>query len=114
MSEYTQVAIDAVTEAEVTYYEYPPAAFFFKVEFSSTQTNGDNSFQEVSGLTTEIDLEQVPEGGENRFVHQLPKGVKHPHLELKRGVALLSSQLVQWCKSVLEGDFSEPIVAQEV
>ncbi len=114
MSEYTQVAIDPTTEEEVVYFDYPPAAFFFVVEFSSTLTNGDNSFQEVSGITTEMDLEQVPEGGENRFVHQLPKGIKHPHLELKRGIASMDSALVEWCKDVLEGDFSAPIVAQTV
>ncbi len=44
----------------------------------------------------------------------LAMGVKHPHLELKRGIALLESQLVTWCKAVLEGDFSEPITAQTV
>lgn len=114
MSEYTQVAIDPETGEDVVYFDYPPAAFFFMVEFGATLSNGDNSFQEVSGITMEMDLEPVPEGGENRFVHQLPKGVKHPHLELKRGVASMLSPLVLWCKAVFEGDFSLPIVAQTV
>ncbi len=114
MSEYNQVVVDPKTQANITYTEYPPAAFYFKVEFSETLSNGDNSFQEVSGISMEMDTEPVPEGGENRFVHQLPKGMKHPNLELKRGIAMLSSQLVSWCKEVLEGDFSEPIVPQTV
>jgi phage tail-like protein len=93
---------------------YPPAAFYFKVVFGSTLTNQDNSFQEVSGISSEIDLEPVPEGGENRFVHQLPKGVKHPHLELKRGIASMDSPLVAWCQDTFEGDFIEAIVTQSV
>jgi phage tail-like protein len=44
----------------------------------------------------------IAEGGENRFVHRLPKTIKHPLLELKRGIAPQTSALVGWCKSVLE------------
>ena len=32
-----------------------------------------------------MEIETVVEGGENRFVHRLPKPVKHPNLVLKRG-----------------------------
>ena len=59
----------------------------------------DGAFQEVSGLEAEMELETVVEGGENRFVHRLPKPVKHPNLVLKRGIASDSSQLVTWCQS---------------
>ncbi|HTI18915.1 MAG TPA: phage tail protein [Trinickia sp.] len=93
---------------------YPPAAFYFKVEFGSTRGLSDTSFQDVSGMSAEIDTESVVEGGENRFVHQLPKGVKHPLLELKRGIAPLSSPLVTWCRSVFEMDFMAPVVAQPI
>ena len=74
----------------------------------------DTSFQEVSGITSEIETETVIEGGENRYVHHLPKGVKHPFLELKRGIAPLTSPLVIWCRSVLELDFVAPIVAMPI
>ncbi len=47
----------------------------------------DAAFQEVGGLEAEIEVETVVEGGENRFVHRLPKPVKHPNLSLKRGLA---------------------------
>ena len=43
------------------------------------------------------------------FVHALPKGVKHPKLTLKRGVARFDSQLVKWCRDVLEGDLGQRI-----
>jgi len=89
-----------------------PVAFSFSVSFGDT-TN-DTSFQEVSGITSEISTEDVVEGGENRFVHKLPKGIKRGNLELKRGIAPLSSQLVTWCKSVLESDFSAAIVPKDI
>lgn len=93
---------------------YPPSAFYFSVVLGATLGLTDTSFQEVSGIGAEIDVEPVVEGGENRFVHQLPKGVKHTNLELKRGIASMTSPLVIWCRSVMELDFIAPIVPQPV
>lgn len=92
-------------EAEV----YPPSAFYFMVLFDKVGRDMDTSFQEVSGISSEIEVESVVEGGENRFVYQLPKGVKHSNLELKRGIAPVNSPLIKWCKNVLEMDFNKPI-----
>lgn len=88
---------------------YPPAAFYFKVAFAATGGMSDASFQEVSGISSELETETVEEGGENRFKYQLPKAVKHPNLVLKRGIAELDSPLVVWCKSVLEGGLLLPV-----
>lgn len=88
----------------------PPAAFHFRVVFSAALGMSDTSFQEVSGIGSEVELEEVVEGGENRYVHRLPKGVKHPRLVLKRGVAEASSPLVGWCKSVFESEFNVALV----
>ena len=93
---------------------YPPSAFHFKVAFAATLGLTDTSFQEVSGISAEVDTETVVEGGENRYVHTLPKGVKHPNLELKRGIASMTSPLVIWCRSVFEMDFITPVVAQPI
>ncbi|MEM9025277.1 MAG: phage tail protein, partial [Bacteroidota bacterium] len=57
-------------------------------------------------------LEEVQEGGENRYTHKLPAALRHPNLVLKRGIAAITSPLVLWCRSVLEADFAIPIVAQ--
>jgi len=92
---------------------YQPAAFYFKVAFASSGQS-DTSFQEVSGISTEVETESYNEGGENRFVHQLPKGVKSNKLVLKRGIAELNSPLVKWCQAIFEGDFSEAIEPMEV
>jgi len=93
---------------------YPPVAFFFKVGFVPYTGGGDASFQEVGGIGPEMETEAYREGGENRFVHALPKGVKHPKLSLKRGVAPDDSDLVGWCRSVLEGGLATRIVPRTV
>jgi phage tail-like protein len=87
----------------------PPVAFHFTVGFGVLPPSTDSSFQEVSGISAEMETESLVEGGENRFVHKLPKAMKHPNLVLKRGVAALSSPLVRWCRAVLEGGLVQPI-----
>jgi phage tail-like protein len=93
--------------------EYP-VVFHFAVAVDGATANEDGAFQEVGGLESEIELETVVEGGENRFVHRLPKPVKHPNLVLKRGIASSQSQLVTWCKAVLEADFAEAIAPRGI
>lgn len=88
--------------------DYPPAAFYFTVSFGTAIRDADCSFREVSGIGAEMETETVVEGGENRFVYQLPKAVKHQRLVLKRGVAPFKSRLVTWCRNVLEGDLTHP------
>jgi len=89
--------------------EYPLPAFYFKVAFAATSNSEDTSFQEVSGIGSEMETEDLAEGGENRFSHRLPKSVKHPKLVLKRGIAVMDSPLVVWCQDVLDGAFISPI-----
>lgn len=86
-----------------------PVAFQFTVSLNGIPSSVDSSFQEVSGLEQTMDVEELQEGGENRFVHQLPKGVQQKKLTLKRGVAALSSPLIIWTKATLEGGLTIPI-----
>lgn len=92
----------------------PPVAFHFAVLFGSTTSEQEAQFREVSGIESEMDLESVVEGGENRFVHQLPKAVKHPRLVLKRGISANGSRLVTWCKKTLERGLAQRIETQVV
>lgn len=94
--------------------DYPPTAFYFKVVLGATLGMTDASFQEVSGIEAQLSTEEIVEGGENRYVHTLPTGIKSRSLVLKRGIAPISSPLVLWCRSVFELDFMVPIVAQPV
>ena len=88
---------------------YPPPAFHFAVTFGSNAKDADGAFREVSGLGLDMDVETVVEGGQNAFVHQLPKAVKHPRLVLSRGIATMESRLLLWCQAVLEGGLAQPI-----
>ena len=87
---------------------YPPVGFHFKVEFGFLpQESDDARFQEVGGLASELGIEEVAEGGENRFSHRLPARAKYGNLVLKRGL-LVDSQLIDWCKDAIENFSFEP------
>ena len=93
----------------------PPVVFHFSVSFAGSGSQiSDAAFQEVSGLEGGLETEPLAEGGENRFVHQLPKRAKQGNLTLKRGLTDASSGLVEWCRDTIEGDFSQPIQIRDV
>lgn len=79
---------------------YPPVGFYFKVSIDGLP-EGDSAFQEVTGLSVSVETQSVAEGGENRFVHQLPLRAKADRLVLKRGLNV-SSQLLSWCQKAVE------------
>lgn len=81
---------------------YPPLGFHFKVEFANLKSEFE--FQSVSGLTVEMDTEDIAEGGENRFKHRLPVRSRYSKLVLKRGL-LTDSSLIKWCREAVE-DFN--------
>ena len=86
---------------------YPPAGFHFKVDFVSVDGMGDDTeqrFQEVSGLSMEVEVEELKEGGENRFTYKLPKRAKYPNLVLKRGL-LKGTKILKWIDDCISGYF---------
>ena len=87
---------------------YPPVGFHFSVEFGLDGTSvHDTRFQEVSGLSAELAVESIQEGGENRFVHRLPGRSKYPNLVLKRGL-VSDSRLIAWFRDAVENLAIEP------
>ncbi len=82
---------------------YPPVGFHFRVEVLdlSPRKQNDLRFAEVGGLATELATEEVPEGGENRFVQKYPVRAKYPELVLKRGL-LTDSAVLTWVRDCLE------------
>ena len=85
--------------------KYPPVGYHFKVEFSGFP--GEYQFQSVAGLNVEVETEQIAEGGENRFKHEVPVRSKFPNLVLKRGLNV-DSELIKWCRKALEDFEFEP------
>jgi phage tail-like protein len=59
-------------------------------------------FTEASGLTVEVALDDVEEGGHNEFVHRLPGRTKVGNLTLKRGLTK-SNDFLKWSLKVAAG-----------
>jgi len=80
-----------------------PRSFHFKVEFQDIPgvTVNDVRFQDVSGLSAELSIEEVKSGGENRFSHRLPARAKYNNLVLRRGM-LVDSGLIKWFTDAVE------------
>ena len=87
---------------------YPPVGFYFKVEFRGIDnvTEDDIRFQEVSGLTVEVELEEVHDGAVPQFAYKFPKRVKYPNLVLKRGM-LKNSALIAWFDNAMDSYFNQ-------
>ena len=84
-------------------FDYPQPGFHFSVVFELfPQFPNDIQFQEVQGLSVSTEFEAWPEGGENRFSHQLPKKLQFRDLVLKRG-KFLGSGVLHWAKQAMEG-----------
>lgn len=93
----------------------PPVAFYFKVEFSKKSGIFDMEFEEVSGLSVEIETEEVEEGGETRYKHRVPVRQKHGNLICKRALhTLKESELTDWLKGILETDYTKKIEPVDV
>ena len=88
---------------------YPPVGFHFLVEFQGLGSKEkDHQFQSVSGLSVDIETEEIAEGGENRFKHKLPVKTKYPNLTLKRGI-LIDSVVIDWCRNAIENFSFKPV-----
>ena len=88
--------------SEPDFSNYPPVGFHFLVEFNLADTvTGDTKFQSVSGLSVDLDTEEVVEGGENRFKHKLPLRPRYQNVILKRGM-LIKSDVIDWCRDAIE------------
>ena len=84
-----------------------PVVFHFKVEFGATSPDQDVRFQEVTGLSAEVSVEEFREGGLNEHAHRLPTGAKYANLVLKRGY-VQGSEVSEWVRQAVENFTFEP------
>ena len=77
----------------------PFTTFNFAVEIEGLLVGG---FAEVSGLESEIQIEDYQEGGVNGFVHRLPGRTSHANLVLRHGLTAIST-LWNWYYGTTQG-----------
>lgn len=86
---------------------YPLPGFHFAVAFIGLLPTAaiDTMWQEVSGLSAEMSVEELTQGGENDAVYKLPLRTRYPNLVLKRGLTPVPSALGRWAEEAVY-DFS--------
>ena len=87
-----------------------PVGFRFELSFQGE----DAAFQEVSGISQSVDIEEITGGGENRFKYRLPKVSTFQNLVLKRALVPKGSKLIAWCSGILDNGFAEPISVKDI
>jgi phage tail-like protein len=95
---------------------YPLPGFYFKVTMGDSSDLNDAAFQEVSGISVEMDTRSQGEGGQNNYAHNLPEPPKYEKLKLRRGVMLRNSAFRNWCQTCLINnyDFNQPLQLYDV
>lgn len=84
-----------------SYYDEGPTSATFTVEVDGLTLG---SFREVSGLAVNVEVVEVPEGGENFFIHKMPGRFTWENLVLSRGVTS-DNGLFEWIDSTSAGGF---------
>ncbi len=74
-------------------------AYRFMVELDGMLVAG---FSEVTGLSSELEVMEVAEGGLNAYAHRLPVRVKLQPIVLKRGMTV-TNELWNWYADVMGG-----------
>lgn len=67
----------------------------FRVEFQGLNVTL-GYFTQITGFSSQTDVLEYAEGGQNTFVHRLPGRIKQGNITLKRGVISNEKTLVDW------------------
>lgn len=91
----------------------PPTAFYFNVHFIGPLPILDMSFLEVSGMTMELETQEIEVGGGNK--RMIPVRQKHGNLVCKRPLKpVVLSALSVWTAATLMGGVDQQIVTSDV
>ena len=84
--------------------------FRFQLSFQGD----DAAFQEVTGISKEMSVEEVTCGGENRFKYRLPTVSSSQNLVLKRSRLPQKSWLITWCRATLDEGLALKVKPKDV
>lgn len=87
-----------------------PVGFYFELSLPGI----DAAFQEVTGISKELSVEEIVCGGENRFKYRLPTTATSQNLVLKRAIVPSGSQLVTWCSNCIDQGLASSIQTNDV
>ncbi len=76
-----------------------PVAYHFLVTFfvgGVVPNPFDIRFRKVSGISAEINTDEIPEGGENLYVQRVPTKIKYNNLVLERGIVIGSPLAIEF------------------
>lgn len=91
----------------------PPTAFYFNVNFIGPLPILDMSFLEVSGMTMELETQEIEVGGGNK--RMIPVRQKHGNLVCKRPMQPVAlSALSAWTAVTMAGAVDIPILTSDV
>lgn len=93
--------------------EYPLLGFFFAVRLAGGAAN-DSRFKEASGLSVELPVKEITEGGENRFRHRVPEVARYTNLVLKRGLMVPERSFYTWCMRTMSHNLASPLELKSV
>lgn len=89
--------------------EYP-IGFYFELSFKGE----DAAFQEVSGMSKELGIEEVVCGGINNFKYKLPTVATSQNLVLKRALVPEGSLLIDWCANCMDLSLASVITTHDI
>ncbi|MBA0051096.1 phage tail protein [Streptomyces sp. AJS327] len=78
----------------------PGSTIFFNLTIDG-QSLGD--FNGCEGLSSQVEIEQRQEGGNNGFVWQLPSRVSHSNITLTRPLTPDTAKVAAWISSIADG-----------
>ncbi|MDX1447386.1 phage tail protein [Lishizhenia sp.] len=94
--------------------QHSPVAFYFQLRFNGISGTVDASFQEVSGVSMELGVEEITESANKPFKQRVPTSAKFSNLVLKCGLVSHDSELIDWCRNTLEGGLTEVIETRNI
>ncbi|HBC05727.1 MAG TPA: phage tail protein [Aequorivita sp.] len=91
--------------------EFLPVAFYFQLSFSDITANHTVVFKELSGISMEMNTEEI---SDNSFKHRVHPSAKFSNLVLKRGMASIDSEIVTWCLRSFNGNLESSIETKNI